>query len=218
MKVLIAEDDAVSRTALEAFLRKWQYTVISTNDGNEAWQAMQAPGAPQLAILDWMMPGLDGLTLIKRLRGQERSEPLYLILLTAKTARGDVVEALESGADDYITKPYDRAELRARINVGRRMLELQARLREREKLQGVLEMAGAVCHELNQPLQTVSGFSELLLMDLDEADPRYDKLTRIKSGIDQIAALTGKIMRITRYRAKSYLGSASIVDIDQASS
>jgi phosphoserine phosphatase RsbU/P len=216
MRLLIAEDDMTSRAMLQAVLTKWGYDVTATNDGNEAYEAFQENDAPRLAVLDWEMPGMDGAELCRRLRAQKRKEPPYLILLTSRGEAGDIVQGLEAGADDYIAKPYDNAELKARVDVGRRILMLQNEMREREKLQGVLEMAGAVCHELNQPLQSVSGFSELLLMDLDRTDRNYKTLNAIKEGIGRIGELTRKIMRITRYQSKPYLCSR-IIDIDQAS-
>ena len=114
-------------------------------------------------------------------------------------------------------KPYDNEELRARVSVGRRIIKLQNKLREREKLQGVLEMAGAVCHELNQPLQTVLGSSELLLMTMDTEDPKYERMQTIKMGIEKIGELTNKIMNITRYQTKPYLNAGEIIDIEEAS-
>lgn len=218
MKVLIAEDDFTSRTILQAVLSKWGYEVVATADGEEAWTYLQRGDVPQLLILDWMMPGMDGPALCRKLRGQERTNALYIILLTSKSERRDIIAGLETGADDYITKPYDNDELQARVNVGRRMLELQNKLREKEKLHGVLEMAGAVCHELNQPLQAVSGWAELLLMDLADSDPNYDTLKNIKKGIDSIGELTRKIMRISRYKTKGYMGNRrKIIDLDNAS-
>jgi phosphoserine phosphatase RsbU/P len=216
LRILIAEDDFTSRTMLQGVLTKWGYEVISTCDGEEAYAALQENDAPQLAVMDWEMPGLDGAALCRRLRGQNRKDPLYLILLTSRGDRGDIVEGLEAGADDYIPKPYDSAELRARVNVGRRMITLLNDMREREKLQGVLEMAGAVCHELNQPLQGVSGFSELLLHNLQPGDPNYTSLKNIQVGIDRIGELTHRIMNITHYHSKPYL-ERRIVDIEQAS-
>ena len=218
MRVLIAEDDFTSRSILTAILAKWGYEVVSAADGDEAWAALQKPDAPRIALLDWMMPGMTGPELCRRVRGRKSAEPLYIILLTSKGERQDIVEGLDAGADDYIAKPYDNGELRARINVGRRILDLQAELRSQGKLQGVLEMAGAVCHELNQPLQVVSGHSELLLMGLEESDPKYDALKIIKEGIDRMGALTRKIMNITKCKTKDYLGGKSnIVDIDRSS-
>jgi DNA-binding response OmpR family regulator len=216
MKILIAEDDVTSRAILQAVLTKWGYRVTATRDGNEAFAAFQEEEPPWLAVLDWEMPGMDGIEVCRRLREQERDEPLYLILLTSRGDAADIVLGLEAGADDFIAKPYDNAELKARVDVGRRIIALQNEMREREKLQGVLEMAGAVCHELNQPLQSVSGYAELLLMDLATDDRNYKYLTNIKEGVDRISHLTRKIMRITRYQAKPYLKS-QIIDIEQAS-
>lgn len=217
MKLLIAEDDFTSQAVLRAVLEKWGYEVVSTSSGDESWAVFQTEGAPQLAILDWEMPGMDGVELCRRLRAQKRADPLYLIILTAKVDREDIIRGLEAGADDYIAKPYDNAELRARTAVGERIVALQNKLRQRDKLQGVLEMAGAVCHELNQPLQSVFGFSELLMMDLDPDDPRYPTLRKIKDGVERIGELTRKIMQISKYRTKGYLdGRGRIVDIHEA--
>lgn len=130
MRILIAEDDPVSRCFLEVALSKWDYEVISTRDGNEAWEAFQSE-APPIAILDWMMPGLDGAEVCRRIRTVETALAPYLILLTAKSEKGDVVAGLEAGADDYITKPFNRQELRARLEVGLRIGELQKNLAAR---------------------------------------------------------------------------------------
>ncbi len=218
MRVLIAEDDLTSRLMLQAALRKWGYDVCAVADGDAAWAAMQGQDAPQLLLLDWVMPGRDGLTLCRDLRQQARPLPLYIIMLTARGARGDIIQGLESGADDYIAKPYDSDELRARTQVGQRILELQAAAAEEQRLHGVLEMAGAVCHELNQPLQYVLGYAELLLQDIHPSDPLYRRLAGIKDGIDRVAALTRKVMTVTRYRAKDYMdGQGTIVDLEAAS-
>ncbi|MGD9973266.1 MAG: response regulator [Desulfatirhabdiaceae bacterium] len=217
MKVLIAEDDLTSRTILKAILAKWGYDVEVTADGKSALSTMLKPDAPQLAVLDWMMPEMDGPAVCQELRKQQRQEPVYLILLTSKDDQQDIVHGLEAGADDYISKPYDTEELRARLYVGKRMITLQNELREREKLQGVLEMAGAVCHELNQPLQSLSGYSELLLMDMNENDIRYQTLKKMKLQVDRVGELTRKIMKITRYQSKPYLSKSRIIDIECAS-
>src|SRR5215475_1072998 len=112
MRILIAEDNLTSRCALELHLTRWGYEVVSTTDGAEAWEAFQEPGAPRLAILDWMMPRMDGLEVCRRVRAQPTVEPPYIILLTARGDRDDVVAGLDSGADEYLTKPVDPAELK----------------------------------------------------------------------------------------------------------
>jgi CheY-like chemotaxis protein len=132
-KVLIADDDAISARVLEGTLRQWGHDVIVTRDGQAAWEALQAEDAPKLAILDWMMPGLEGPEVCRRTRALARVVPTYLILLTAKGRSDDVVAGLESGADDYVTKPFDRAELRSRLRVGERVVALQQGLADRVK-------------------------------------------------------------------------------------
>ena len=129
MKVLVAEDDVTSRSILQAVMGKWGYDVVTAQDGEVAWEILQRPDAPQMALLDWMMPGLDGVELCRRVRAQETDEPPYLIILTARGEKPDIVAGLKAGADDYIAKPYNSEELQARLGVGMRVLELQDHLR-----------------------------------------------------------------------------------------
>jgi len=127
VKILVAEDDPVSRRLLEVTLSKWGYEVVACADGQAAWEALKAPEAPQLVILDWMMPRLDGLQVCKNVRNpaERPAEPyVYIILLTAKSQKTDMVTGLEAGADDYLTKPFDAQELRMRLRAGRRILDL----------------------------------------------------------------------------------------------
>ena len=122
MRILIAEDDPVSHLLLLTHLRKWGHEPVATTDGLAAWEALQQPDAPALAILDWMMPGLDGLELCQRIRQTPALSHMYVILLTARDSRADVVRGLEAGADDYLVKPFDAAELRARVQSGIRKI------------------------------------------------------------------------------------------------
>jgi len=131
MQILIAEDDPVSRRALDVMLRRWDYDVISVADGAAAWDILQSEQAPKLAILDWMMPILDGPEVCRRVQSLAHAEPPYLILLTARGSKEDMVLGLGSGADDYVTKPFNRDELQARIQVGLRMIRLQQKLADR---------------------------------------------------------------------------------------
>jgi putative two-component system response regulator len=125
MRILIADDNNFYRRALQLTLEEWGYEVVSGSDGMAAWEVLSGPTPPKLAILDWMMPGLDGPEVCRRLRGLFRHEPTYVILLTSKGGKENAVAGLESGADDYIIKPFDRDELRARLRVGRRIVGLQ---------------------------------------------------------------------------------------------
>jgi two-component system cell cycle response regulator len=130
VKILIADDDVTSRLVLAGVLKKWGHEVVITVDGAEAWEAMQRPDAPRLAILDRMMPGLAGLDVCRRVRTLPSDQPPYIIILTSQGEKADIVDGLEAGADDYLAKPFDPGELRARVDVGGRMIELQARLGE----------------------------------------------------------------------------------------
>ncbi|MFH1731762.1 MAG: response regulator [Planctomycetota bacterium] len=141
MKVLIAEDDQVSRRLLQATLGRLGYEVITTENGAQAWDALQKPDAPRLAILDWMMPELDGVDVCRYVRGREDVPYVYIILLTARGQKKDVVTGLEAGADDYLIKPFDPQELRSRITVGERILKLEAALEAK-----VLELKEALTH------------------------------------------------------------------------
>ena len=126
MKILIAEDDATSRKTLSNMLQKLDYEVVETPDGAWAWQELQQPDSPELLILDIMMPEIDGLQLCRKIRNYYTDRPPYIILLTAKKDKENIVQGLEAGANDYVIKPYDFDELKARIGVGERMLRIQS--------------------------------------------------------------------------------------------
>jgi two-component system cell cycle response regulator len=130
VKILIADDDVTSRLVLAGVLKKHGHEVVVTVDGAEAWAALQRPDAPKLVILDWVMPGLAGVDVCRRARTIESDQPPYIILLTSRDQKTDIVTGLEAGADDYLAKPFDPGELLARVDVGRRLVELQARLNE----------------------------------------------------------------------------------------
>lgn len=131
MRILVAEDDRVSRHALQTRLETWGFAVTGHSDGTSAWEALRAEGAPHLVILDWLMPGMDGIEICRRMRAEPQARPAYIILLTARVGRENVIQGLDAGADDYVTKPFDFDELRARVQVGVRVVELQKALAER---------------------------------------------------------------------------------------
>jgi len=130
MKVLIADDDFTSRSILTAILKKCGFDPVVAEDGGAAWDILQRPDAPRLILLDWNMPVLDGPEICRRLKARNVADPPYVILLTARGEKSDIVDGLDAGANDYMAKPYDREELLARIGVGRRMLEMQSNLLE----------------------------------------------------------------------------------------
>jgi DNA-binding response OmpR family regulator len=138
--ILIAEDDPISSELISTRLTKWGYDVVATKDGVEAMTILRGKNAPSLAILDWMMPGLDGLEICRRVR--QTRKMVYIILLTARGGKENVIEGLRAGADDYLIKPFDKDELRARILVGLRVMELQEALVRR------VEELEAAAHEI----------------------------------------------------------------------
>ena len=217
MKVLIAEDDRVSRRLLERKLESWGYEVVSCGNGAEAWQKLHSDDAPNLAILNWMMPGMDGVEVCREIRKQKRRSYIYIILLTARDGKRDIIEGIAAGADDYVTKPFNAHELKVRIRAGRRILEMQAELMQREKLRGVLEMAGATCHEFNQPMQVVSGYCELLLKQVPEDSRIHGQVLRILEAVRGMIDVTRKLQTITKYETREYIKGARIIDIDKAS-
>ncbi|NCC63926.1 MAG: diguanylate cyclase [Spirochaetia bacterium] len=134
MRILIAEDDYTSRTMLSAVLQKAGHDVLSVEDGYEAWQILQQEDSPKLLILDLLMPKMDGLEVIEKVRASQNKVPPYIIMLTSRGEKRDIIQGLDAGADDYLTKPFDVGELRARIEVGRRLLEMQKALIESREL------------------------------------------------------------------------------------
>ena len=174
MQILIADDEDLARLKLEAFLTRFGYEVVTAADGNEAWRILENPDAPRLALLDWMMPGMDGIEVCRKVRALARPQPPYLILLTSRQDKESVVAGLQAGADDYICKPFDLSELRARLDVGVRMIKLQQSLAERiheledalthiKRLQGILPICSyckKVRNDRNYWQQVESYFSE----------------------------------------------------------
>jgi sigma-B regulation protein RsbU (phosphoserine phosphatase) len=153
MRILIAEDDPVSRLVLTTNLTNWGHEVITAVNGMEAWRATLEEDAPRLVILDWMMPEMEGPEICRRMREVPAAIPPYIILLTARQGAKEVIEGMQAGADDYLTKPYHRDELRVRVQVGVRMIELQEKLADRigkleealdqvKRLQGIIPICG----------------------------------------------------------------------------
>jgi DNA-binding response OmpR family regulator len=149
MKILIAEDNGLFRKVLQQVLGH-DYELVVANDGNQAWEALQFPDAPRFAILDWVMPGLTGPQICRKVRACAALSSMYLIILTAKNSESDIVAGLRSGADDYLTKPPIPAELRARVRVGERILALQDEIAAQSDQPSRLAWRG------NQPRELVS--------------------------------------------------------------
>jgi len=173
MRILIADDSIVSRHLLEATLRKWGYDVTVACDGAEAWDILQRDSAPAIAILDWVMPSLTGPEVCRKVRLQQGQEPYtYLLLLTSKSMKEDLIEGMDAGADDYITKPFDQHELQVRLRAGTRIVKLQQELRRQaahDPLTGVLSSSKAFelfDRELQRSIRENMPLS-VILADLD---------------------------------------------------
>jgi two-component system, cell cycle response regulator len=172
MKILIVEDDPISRRILENFLEKWGYDVMPAIDGSAAWEIMQNPEAPNLVISDWMMPNMDGVELCEKIRGLTKVEYTYFILLTSKAEKTDVIKGLESGADDFIVKPFDQGELKSRVKIGERIIRLEQKIIQianTDYLTGVFNRRAfmeRLEQEINRSVRHKKGFS-VIITDID---------------------------------------------------
>ena len=184
MKLLIAEDDALSRRILQSLVQNWGYEPQFANDGLQAWGILSGDNAPPLAILDWVMPGLDGIEVCRQLRALKKPTYTYIIMLTAKNETDDLVRAIDAGADDFVTKPCDQQELRVRLRAGQRIVELEERLRYQathDALTGAINR-GLIVETLQRELArgARSGMPVgILLADLDQfklVNDRYGHL------------------------------------------
>ena len=128
LRVLVVDDDPIQRRQLEVTLGRWGYEVRTAKDGREALRLMSEQGPIQIVVADWMMPEMDGIELCRRIRGNEGHPYVYVVLVTSRDHRDDIVTGLDAGADDYLTKPIHHGELRARIRAGQRIVDLQSRL------------------------------------------------------------------------------------------
>jgi two-component system, cell cycle response regulator len=173
--ILIAEDDLTARNILAGITRKWGFTPITVIDGRAAWEILQEENCPRLAILDWVMPEMDGLEVIRRVRAQMTDQPPYIILLTSKDEKGDIISGLETGANDYIKKPFDQEELYARIRVGQRTIELQTKL-----LKTQYTLSHLATHDPLTGILTRRAILEQLAKEISRSD-RHKDCTNCKS-------------------------------------
>jgi two-component system, cell cycle response regulator len=177
MKILIVEDDPVYRRLLESFLSGWGHDVQLAANGSEAWEILQNPDAPNLLISDWMMPEMDGLELCRRIRAGGKSGYTYFIILTAKEKKEDIVKGLEAGADDLLVKPFSHEELKCRILIGERILNLEQRilqLASTDSLTGILNRRA---------------FMERLKAELERTEREHTSLSIIMADIDHFKSV-----------------------------
>jgi two-component system NtrC family sensor kinase len=210
VKVLIAEDDVVSRHLLQTYLQQWGHEVVAAADGASAWRLFQEQGFP-LVLSDWIMPQMDGLELIRQIRTAASGAYVYIILLTARAQKQDVIEGLEAGANDFVAKPFDRGELRVRVRAGERIIELeqalaaqnrtlretQAALVQSEKLASLGQLAAGMAHEINNPIAYVANNLAVLRRDVPAALQVLDKYgegrEQLRSAAPEIVAAAERL-------------------------
>ena len=214
--LMIDQDEHVVR-ALTYVLEREGFSVRTSSDCSSTLTLARAL-VPDLILLEVTLPRLEGLEALAKIREEEALRNMAVILVTAQSKPRDVVAGLERGADDYITKPFDPRELLARVRAQLRIRRLQAQLLEAERWRVLLETAGAVAHEMSQPLTAVMGNLELLLQRLPETSPYRATVHRIHENGDRAVALLRKLQRIDSYELKEYPGTAGILDIDRSSS
>ncbi|CAB1056179.1 Two-component system sensor histidine kinase [Olavius sp. associated proteobacterium Delta 1] len=194
MEILIAEDDFVSRCFLQKILEKLGHKVVSAEDGQEAWDLFQQNNV-RMVITDWMMPEIDGLTLCRNIRQAKLDHYVYLIFVTAKDQKKDSIKGLEVGADDYIIKPLDPEELKARIRSGQRILELEeafkktsVQLLQSEKMASIGQLAAGVAHEINNPTGFVSSNLKTLSVYQQDMMPLLEQYRSLVAGLEKDTA------------------------------
>ncbi len=234
MKVLIADDSATSRMMLRTSLSRWGYDVILAEHGAEAWEILAQPNPPNMAILDWVMPHMTGPEVCRRVRETRREPYTYILLLTSKNTKGETVEGLEAGADDYIVKPFDQHELQVRLRVGKRIIDLQMDLLQaREELRDrankdlltMLPNRPAIVATLEQELSRCHRDSRtvgVILLDIDHFKKINDSYGHFAGDAvlrEAAARLRGNMRtydQVGRYGGEEFLVVLPNCDLEQA--
>lgn len=212
-KILIVDDSSTNLKILYHILLKNGFQVISAENGYDCIQ-MTVNQKPDLVLLDIMMPEIDGIEVCRRLRKDSRIDHIPIIFVTAATDDNTLSKAFDAGGSDYIRKPINRVELLKRIQAAFAHEALMEKNREEEKLRGVLSLSGTICHEINQPLQYISGVSQLLMMDLDKNSSAYEMVAKMKTQVDRLGEITNKLMKLNKVDEIGYVGDTKILSLD----
>lgn len=215
--ILITDDEPINIKILKKTLEKRGHRTLTATNGKECIERAEKVG-PDLILLDIMMPSMSGIEVCKVLKRAQRTQHIPIIFITADTNDSTLQEAFESGGTDYVRKPVNMIELLARVHSVLLQQELMKKHVQDEKLKGTLQMAGAICHELNQPLQYILSASQLLLKDLPRDDPQREQIFDIKQHIEKMGRITRKLTGITSFEERDYVGGTMIFDIDRSSS
>jgi CheY-like chemotaxis protein len=215
--IVHADDDRINRMIVAAMLTPAGYSVHAVEDGRQCLEILTEI-QPDLILMDVEMPNIDGITACQRIRADKLYNDIPIIFVTSHTDDDTLQKTFDAGGTDYVRKPIGQVELMVRIDTALTQRRAIKRQRDEEILKGVIETAGAACHELNQPLQFVFGSIQLLMVDLPEEDPLYGHLVKVMARVEQMADITRKLGQITRYRTRKYMGNREIIDLEKATS
>lgn len=215
--IVHADDDAFNRTIVGDMLIEAGYEVQTAGDGQQCLDLLDKV-QPDLILMDVEMPNVDGITACRRIRANNLFDTIPIIFVTSHTDDEILQATFDAGGTDYVRKPIRQVELMIRIDTALSQHRAFKRQRKAEILKGVIETAGAACHELNQPLQFVFGSIQLLMVDLPKEDPLHKQLEKVMARVEQMADITRKLGQITRYRTRKYVGDRDIIDLEKAAS
>lgn len=217
LRVLIVEDSPEDRTLYKRFLSRDEsraYLCSEAETGEQALAMLEEEAPFDAVMIDYRLPDMDGIEFLETIAENPMLADLPVVFLTGQGNEQVAVQAMKSGAADYLVKSdLGDGRLPRAIRYAIQVKGESRARREKERLQNVLEMAGAVCHELNQPLMAISGNCDIALALGDPEDPVYEKLEKIRGQVDRIADITRRLMELTRYRTKKYIGGMDIIDI-----
>lgn len=227
-RILLAEDDSITRLRVESYLRKWGFEPVSVADGQAAWDALNSDNAPRLAILDWQMPKMTGIDVCKLVRAADWPHYTYLLMLTAREQISDRVEGFSAGADDYVAKPFKLPELQARLRPALRVLELHDQLRNlnahledkvlqrTQQIQELLEQKDRFIHQLGHDLRTpLTPLVSLLPKVLEsQTDPQVRKMLKISTdSARHIKGLVEKTLHLAKLNSTQFLPHITDVNL-----
>lgn len=207
-RVLVVDDVSTNRKLLQNILDKKGYRTSIAENGYDCIRAVLEQ-RPDLILLDIKMPDINGIEVCRKLRRDPRVGPIPILFVTGDTDAHTLSQAFDAGGNDYIRKPVNNVELLKRVQATFEYIDLIEAKKREDQLKNILSMNGTVCHELNQPMQYISGMSQLLLMDLEKSSPVYDKVAKIKSQIDRMDKIIKNLTRLNSLDSQNYLGDAS---------
>ncbi|MBU0480130.1 MAG: response regulator [Proteobacteria bacterium] len=214
--VLVVDDEQISLDIVEDVLKDEGYRVLTSLSGRDCLEKAKK-NKPDLILLDINMPDPDGIKTCMKLKKNSITSEIPVIFMTADNEDEILEKAFASGCTDYLCKPISRVELLARLGSALTNKQMKEQLLEDEKFKSIIELAGAICHELNQPLHAIMGYADLLKMGCREDSKIFRQATIISEQAERMGNITHKLMSLTRNKTKPYLGSTNIIDLDESS-